>query len=264
MRDPGEGLTEDGFIRTGVSRVKVPLAFEPVIADAIAAFGGLHRDATAAPDAALLLYGSVATGMAQPGRSDVDLIAIGVDPGHAEALARELSMAYRNICREVAVGAAERRDYEKAGDEAYGIRVFFRHYCVPLVGQSPVRAIDFLGDVRAARGFNGDIRRALARWRQSRREELPLLARQIGRKTLLAAAGLVSIAESGWTTDRGTAAAHWRAHRPELASDLAKLLDWSEGAPAVAQDVADALAEDGVVSHICRDFADRIGLWDPP
>lgn len=241
MRDPGEGLTRDGYIRTGVSRRRVPLAFEPVIVDAIAAFDGLHRDATVpwASDVALLLYGSVATGMAQPGRSDVDLVALGVAPGDAEALARELTLAHRTLCREVA-------------------------NCIPLVGESPVHATDFLGDARAARGFNGDIRRTLTRWRQSRREDLPLLARQIGRKTLHAAAGLVSITENTWTTDRGTAAAHWGAHRPELASDLDKLLGWSEGAPARAQDVTDALSEDRVVSRIASDFADRIGLWDAP
>ncbi len=171
-------------------------------------------------------------------------------------------MAYRSICREVAVGTAMRRDYEEAGDEAYGNRVFFRHYCVPLVGESPVQAVNFLGDARAARGFNGDIQRALTRWRRGRREGLPFLAKQIGRKTLRAAAGLVSITESTWTTDCGTAAAHWRAHRPELASDLYTLFRWSEEAPARAQDVAEALSEDGVVGRIASDFSDRIGLWD--
>ncbi len=242
--------------------MRVPPSFEPVITDAIAAVNDLQRDGTAAPDTKLLLYGSVSTGMAQPGRSDVDLLAIGIEPSDAELIARALSRTHRTLCRDVTVGVAGRRDHEKSGDEAYGNRVFLRHYCVPLVGESPVPAVDFLGDERAARGFNGDIDRALSRWRQARRAELSLLARQVGRKTLFATAGLVSVAESGWTTDRGTAAERWRNHRPDLASDLDKLLGWSEDVPALPQDVANALAEDGIVSQIATDFADRIGLWD--
>lgn len=262
MRDPLEGLTKDGRIHTGVSRNKVPLAFQPVILDAVEAFEDLSRRGTTASDPALLLYGSVATGMAEPGRSDVDLVAIGIDHERAAALARELSHAHRTVCREVAVGAAGRRDHEKPGDEAYGNRVFLRHYCVPLLGEPPVRGMGFLGDARAARGFNGDIQRALTRWRQARHLEPALLGRRIGRKTLTAAAGLVSIIESRWTTDRGTAAARWGAYRPELAADLDKLLAWSDDVAASANDVAEALADGGVVDRIAEDFADHIGLWD--
>src|SRR4051812_50219544 len=67
MEDPLEGVAPDGSITTGVSRARVPPAFAPVVTAAVAA---VH---VARPDATLLLYGSVATGRACAGPSDVDL-----------------------------------------------------------------------------------------------------------------------------------------------------------------------------------------------
>lgn len=261
MRDPHEGLTTDGCIRTGASRDRVPPAFEQVVLDATSAFDDFRRREAIDTDAAMLLYGSVATGMAEPGRSDVDLVAIGVEKELAAALSRELSHAHRSVCREVAIAVAGRHDHEGPGDEAYGNRVFLRHYCVPLLGHSPVGDDRFPGDARAARGFNGDIRHALDRWRQADTTDAAALGRRIGRKTLLATAGLVSVAEGTWSTDRATAAARWRRYRPDLAGGLDQLLAWCDGASASANDVRDAVADDGVVSRIAEDFADRIGLW---
>ncbi|MEO9139207.1 MAG: hypothetical protein ABI345_09090 [Jatrophihabitans sp.] len=54
MRDPREGLTSDGMIRTGVHRDRVPSAFEPILNEAIAEF---HL--VASPDTELHLYCSV-------------------------------------------------------------------------------------------------------------------------------------------------------------------------------------------------------------
>jgi hypothetical protein len=53
---------------------------------------------------------------------------------------------------------AQRSNFSHESDEAYGGRVFLRHYCVHLVGPDLHSALpDFTADVRAARGFNGDI-----------------------------------------------------------------------------------------------------------
>lgn len=98
-------------------------------------------------------------------------------------------------------------DFVGESDEAYGNRVFLKHYCVRLAGPDIAAAWPACkADARAARGFNGDIARHAARWREATSNRS---ARRIARKTLLALAGLVSVQEGIWTTDRRTAAEHW-------------------------------------------------------
>jgi uncharacterized protein len=127
VADPGEGVAADGTIRTGARRNRVPAAFEPVLADAVA-FVGESR-------ASLYVYGSVANGTARPGSSDVDLLSIGLPD--AAILGRHLSARYADRCRGVEVVAATAADFAGDADAAYGYRVFLRHYCVHLAGPDP-------------------------------------------------------------------------------------------------------------------------------
>jgi len=258
MRDPGEGLAPDGTIRTGADRSRIPAAFAPVIDDVIAAF-----DTVAGQDSSLLLYGSVATGTARAGRSDVDLIAIGTALEWCRSTARELSARYSHLCRGVEIAAASRPDTRREDDDAsdderYGDRVFLRHYCITLAGVEVAGSgPPFPGDARAARGFNGDIAQRLARWRAE-----PAPARSIARKTLFAAAGIVSIEDGTWTTDRGAAAGRWSERRPEDAEACALLLRWADDdSEATRAEVESVLATDGFVDRVTQRFADTIGLW---
>ncbi|MDQ2874229.1 MAG: nucleotidyltransferase domain-containing protein [Actinomycetota bacterium] len=102
MRDPGEGVAADGTITTGVARSRVPQPFEPVLSTAVEAIAEAGRDASA------YLYGSVATGQARPAQSDVDLLTVGLDPGLAAGLGRELSSHFGGLCRGVEIAAATR------------------------------------------------------------------------------------------------------------------------------------------------------------
>ena len=160
MRDDAEGLSASGLIVTGARRERVAATFEPIIAaaaDRVRRFG----------HGSLYVYGSVATGAAKRGFSDVDLLTVGVPPGEAEALGHELSAEFAGASRAVEVAVAESIDYFGDGDEAYGNRVFLRHYCVHLEGpDGRVSLPDYPGDVRAARGFNGDIEQHAQRWSQ--------------------------------------------------------------------------------------------------
>lgn len=72
MRDPREGLNSDGTIRTGVSLARVPGSFEPIVSAAVDEFEKMAEESST-----MLLYGSVATGVARPGQSDIDLVAFG-------------------------------------------------------------------------------------------------------------------------------------------------------------------------------------------
>jgi len=110
--------------------------------------------------------------------------------------------------------------------------------------------------VRAARGFNGDIGIHLAQWRAG------ALARQVARKTLVAAAGVVSIRWRIWTTDREIAARGWVEFEPERRGELMSLLAWAEDERvASAEELGDVLSPDGIVSTVADRFAAEIGLW---
>lgn len=255
MRDPLEGIAADGTIRTGASTDSIPHAFTPIIEAARSEFVRQH------PDAELLLYGSVATGQAVPGSSDVDFIAVGVDDRDVAELAATLSAQFSGMCRGVEIASTSTSAHLGDDDEAYGNRVFLRHYCVPIVGPDLLRGTRrFAADAHAARGFNGDIGLSLERWR--REQPGPKLARRIARKTLLALAGILSVRERIWTTDRGTAVDWYSGERPELAPSLTLLDMWSRDATSAQEfQVREVLADQGIVATIVADFERTIGLW---
>ena len=255
MADPREGVAADGTIRTGADRSRVPAAFEPVLAEAAALAG--ERGAS------LYVYGSVANGTVRPGSSDVDLLT--VDLPDAAAAGQRLSARYASLCRGVEIAAATAADLDGDTDAAYGFRVFLRHYCVHLAGPDPSAALPaFPAGARAARGFNGDIAWHRQRWQQ-RLESGPVpadLGVRAARKTLLAVAGLVSVRDRTWTTDRSRAAQRWGRIEPGFAAPLSQLLSWAtaERRPA-PEEVRRVLADDGVVAAVVDRFTTLIGLW---
>ncbi len=113
--DPEEGLAPDGTIRTGARRDRVPAEFEPVLASAVAAFGEVSDK-----HSELHLYGSVATGTARLGASDVDLLAIGVPAGWARDVSADLSHRFIDVCRGVEIGQGEAADFR--GGRERGVR----------------------------------------------------------------------------------------------------------------------------------------------
>lgn len=256
MADPWEGLAADGTIVTGADRSRVPVEFEPLLAEA-AALASECR-------ASLYVYGSVANGTVRPGLSDVDLLSVGLaDPPTA---GRVLSARYAGLCRGVEISAATAADLVGDSDAAYGFRVFLRHYCVHLAGPDPSAAFPaFPADARAARGFNGDIAGHLRRWRQALESETAaedLLGVRVARKTLLAVAGLVSVHDRTWTTDRARATRRWGEIEPDLVAPLGELLSWAmaERRPASGE-VRLTLAGDAIVAAVVDRFASLIGLW---
>ena len=258
MHDPLEGITPDGLIVTGASPDHIASSFKPVLDAATNAVRA------AGDDVSLYLYGSVATGMARSPESDVDLFTVGLPSTEADALRSALSEEFSDTCRAVAVGAAQHSDYVGDRDEAYGNRVFLRHYCVHLLGPDLHSGLpDFAADAAAARGFNGDIAQHAQRWRNDlvAGSDPVLLGRRLARKVLFAVAGLVSVHDHTWTTDRRVAVARWAEIEPALADELHTLLEWSlgDGMPEW-RTVESAL--DGVVTQVVSAFEASIGLWD--
>jgi uncharacterized protein len=256
MRDPLEGLTADGLIRTGVARDRVPSWIEPTLAVSV------KRLLSQSPSASVYVYGSAATGAARRSTSDLDLLAIVIGADDMREVARAVSVHAADVCRSVEIAVASRSSLDGDGDEPYGLRVFLHHYCVLVAGPDVRRASSgFPGDRRAARGFNGDIARHHAHWRDVAGDAHPAeLGRRVSRKTLLAVAGLVSLRDATWTTDRETAAHRWAEVHPELSDGLAELLDWSSGR-TLAERHALARHLDSTIDQIVVQFTDEIGLW---
>lgn len=256
MLDPDEGLAADGTIVTGARIDRVPPAFAAIVDAA-------RRRVEDLGAGSLYLYGSVATGQARSPTSDVDLLTVDIPVDAASAIGRELSTTFADGCREVAIAAARRDDYIGEEDEAYGNRVFLRHYCVHLTGPDQRSSLpSFAGDARAARGFNGDIARHAERWAFDMNSgvDTVLVGQRLARKTLLAVAGLVSVHDNRWTTDRATTAQRLSIITPTSAADLARLLRWADAQerPTMTA-VRDAV--DRVVPSIIESFANTIGLW---
>jgi uncharacterized protein len=255
MRDPDEGVGPGGTIVTGVSRGRVAAAFEPVLAAVSEAVGDR---------VALHLYGSVATGRARIGASDVDLLAVGLPAAVAAEVSSTLSARFAARARGIEIGAGRPEDVVGDGDEPYGNRVFLRHYCVHVSGPSGPDLPAFPADVRAARGFNGDIGRHAQRWRTDLASgaDPVALGHRAARKTLLALASLVSVHDATWTTDRQAASRRWSEVDPEMAEDLAMLLSWSEfsSTPAPTRERVQEVLE-GPVARIVAAFAATVGLW---
>jgi predicted nucleotidyltransferase len=256
VRDPSEGLTETGLIRTGASHARIPDRFSNLLS------ASASRVRADAPTASVYVYGSVATGDARSPESDVDLLTIGLPADGAATISERLSADFSHLCRGVEIAAGMAEDFEGAGDEAYGGRVFLHHYCVHLAGPDIDRATSaFRGDQRAARGFNGDIAQHAARWQHDfDNTDAPRLGRTLARKTLLAVAGLVSVHDATWTTDRKHASRRWGQIHPELADGLAELLEWSAlRSTATTVRLAHHLAN--TIDQIVCQFTADIGLW---
>ena len=256
VRDVDEGLSASGTIVTGARSGRVPAAFAPIVETARTRFRELGVGS-------LYLYGSVATGAARPASSDVDMLTVDSPRREVDAIGRQLSTTFAGVCRTVEIAAATLDDYLGDDDEAYGNRVFLRHYCVHLEGPNGRASLpDYAGDARAARGFNGDIALHAQRWAAELDQggEASVLGRRLARKTLFAVAGLVSVHDCSWTTDRGTAVRRWSNIEPSSADALATLLRWADG-DVVPKSGAVQEAVDGIVSVIVDSFASTIGLW---
>lgn len=261
MLDPLEGLRSDGTIVTGADRSRVPVAFEAALAACTAA--------VADPRVSLHVYGSVATGVARVGTSDIDLFAVGLPATTARAIQARLSQRFRHLARAVEISVVQPDDLVGEDDQPYGNRAFLKHYCVHLAGPDRRAGLPrAAADARTARGFNGDIGRRYLIWRAALREgtegtpDAAALGRRVARKTLLAVAGLVSIYDVTWTTDRVGAAYRWAQVVPATGPSLTRLVQWSEGSvPASMSELRHTLAAGGIVEQVVEQFRETIGLW---
>ena len=166
VRDPLEGLSESGTIRTGADMSQrgrgVP-ARSP---------SGLGDDPRARPS-------RVGLRLRIRRHGSGDSRGVRRRPAHDRATAKRREPDWSRTLDTVRRRLSGRRDRcrrrpatsSASSDESYGNRVFLRHYCVLLAGSDAHRPKhDFAGDRRAARGFNGDIAQHVQRWRTLSRQ----------------------------------------------------------------------------------------------
>ena len=256
LHDPIEGVAPDGTIVTGASEARLSPEFLPIL-EAV--------KKRLPPEVSLYAYGSVANGTARVGESDVDLVTVGLDSETAKDLGATLSEEFSKLCRGVEIGPGQRTGYEGSDDESHGNRVFLRHYCVHLAGPDFRDEFpNYPANTDAARGFNGDIGICADRWKAELEQggSPALLGRKIARKTLFAVAGLVSVHDQTWTTDRIGAAQRWGEVTPSLSEDLDTLVLWGDGQTQnVSEDEVKRMLTD-TVTKVVNDFSDKVGLWN--
>jgi uncharacterized protein len=131
---------------------------------------------------------------------------------------------------------------------------------VHLAGPDPADGLPrYPADARAARGFNGDIGQHRERWHAALEGDVEVarLGTRIARKTLLTVAGLVSVRDTTWSTDRHTCAVRWNELEPTIPVDA--LVAWLDTPPQDRQVVGRVL--EGPVAAVVRRFETEIGLW---
>ena len=254
-----EGVDEDGFIVSGAAVELIPAQYQPVlescVSTLVSSVDGLI---------AVYLYGSVATGRASVPQSDIDLLVVTADRGSSESVehaARELTRRHRLVARDVGVAEATMAGLRAEGVDALGVRCFIKHYCVLLHGDDVrVHLPSYRPSATMAWAFNHNITTAIedARRRLAERNdptEVRVVCRVIARKVMFAAASLVSVITSSWTTDRRHAADVIGEHYPEWAEQAKLALGWGAEPTDDPSRVRELL--DGFATWIARELEDK-------
>lgn len=200
MRDPDEGVDADGLVVTGVSAGRIPKVFRPLVQECAARL----VDALGDRLHAVHLYGSVATGQAVAGRSDLDLALVMAGQPTTDPAQVLGPLADPALVRGIGTGTVSLTTLT-AGDRAAWVeRAFMDTSTVRIVGHPlpglPVRP---RADLALARGFAGGLL-----------ERLPAIAAgrvgeptTTGRRLLMTAAMLAAVEQRTWSTDRAFGAA---------------------------------------------------------
>ncbi|AXV08832.1 hypothetical protein DVS28_a4165 [Euzebya pacifica] len=215
MHDPEEGLDADGLVVTGARADRIPAAYRPLVE---ACVDRLMGDPSLRVSS-LYLYGSVATGRAVPGRSDLDLIVVHegaptpsltdvVRPLADDRLVREIGVS--TMSREVVVADDERGRIE---------RCFLTAYAVHLAGEAvpPTRC---RGDRALVRGFAGDLLERLPRLAAGRLDGADPTV--VARRLLMTTAMHLTVERGEWSTDRARAVELLRLESTESAPSVVK------------------------------------------
>jgi predicted nucleotidyltransferase len=233
-----DGLDAEGYIETCGSVERIPPVFRPAVDDSIA----LLTSTLEARLHGLYLCGSVATGRARLGHSDIDLLVIfrdsvsDRDQAEIRHVANTLSTSCHSLVREVGLGAVSLRE-ALAEEGLPGWGCFIKHLCVCLAGQD-IRPLlpRFRPSIEVARGFNGDYpsvtQAGLQELAEANQTEIAQsLMRRICRKTVRTGFSLVMPRLGCWTTDLEPSVEYFCRYYPEKRTSMSLILGWIQRPP---------------------------------
>lgn len=253
MRDPAEGIDPDGYLTTGADRSNVGAAFEAALGDA-----AQRCAARCSPGYGLYVYGSVATGQAVAGRSDLDLVLVVADPadkGRVADIGPALTERYASLFREVSLGTTTVGEVLADTPDGHAARCFLKHYCVCVAGRDLIPELQpCRPTTELALAFAADTPAVLSAVSEALHTpgSTPIdeLARRAARKLLLACAAILSIETGGWTTDRRTAVEGLAQRHPDLHNRLQQALRWSDPTSVI-----------GTPTEEVEAFLEELGGW---
>jgi predicted nucleotidyltransferase len=233
-----DGLDPEGYLEVSCALEKIPPIFQPLLDESIA----LLQSTFATSLHSIYLYGSVATGHAQPAKSDLDLLVLFADaisPLHQaeiEQVAATLTASHLHLVREVGIGAASLHE-ALAKESLPGLGCFLKHLCLCVSGED-IRPLlpKFRPSIEVARGFNGDYAAVtqtmltdLAQTDQT--SVAQSVMRRLCRKTVRTGFSLVMPRLGRWTTDLETSVNYFCRYYPEKRTQMALILSWIQHPP---------------------------------
>jgi predicted nucleotidyltransferase len=230
------GLDADGYIRNEVSLDKIPERFQKLVA----VVQSKITNTFASQLHSLYLYGSVATGKAQPISSDLDILIVFENEPSAQIratvkqLENELSQTFRADVREVGLAATFLAEVLE-GDYHIGLQCFIKHLCVCLAGEDLGTKFPKFKPTRAvAYGLNGDIKQVLDkaknRMPNGSQDTINSSTMSASRNMIRTAFCLVMEEANCWTTNLDCCSSIFTAYYPAHAGQLKRLLEISNGA----------------------------------
>lgn len=248
------GVDENGIILTEVSYEKITSQFKPIVESVLDA---IVQEFSPLLDG-VYLYGSIATGKAVKGTSDLDSVLVFKNKPSEELLERistleaKLSKKYETALRNIGLEVTDVTELcsEK---EKYGGMCFMKHLCICLYGNDIAKDVPgFKPSKEVAQGFNGDIGQKLEIFRSKidrtdMEAEIKKLSQSAAKKILRTGFSLVMPRTKSWTTNSQVCYDMFVKFYPEKAVEMKIALDWAQSGSSNKKSVIE--------------FIDKFGQW---
>ncbi len=257
------GVDKNGFIVTEVSTSKVKPIFRPVVKyvlDTIIKQFDSQLDG-------VYLYGSVATGKAIKGKSDLDILLV-FKHGPSKAitdninkLEKLLSKKYSTLLRGVGLATTSVQEI-MSPKEKYGFLCYIKHLCVCIHGNDLTKKVSKYKPTKAvAKGFNGDIAKKLGSskaklQKSTKKQEIANQSQEIGKKIIRSGFSLVMPRAKSWTTNLQKSVDTFIHYYPDKAEDMIKVLEWTKGGHSHKKAVINSIETFG--KWLSKEFESKI------
>ena len=249
------GVDKNGAIITEVSLDKVTEQFKPIVDDVLTT---VVKDFSSELES-VYLYGSIATGKAIEGKSDLDILIVLKEKASKElgaeisALENRLTEKYASMLRGVGL-AVTNIDEVKSETEASGLMCFIKHLCVCIYGNDLARNVSaFKPTKEVANGFSSDFSDKLEAFKKKlatttlSEDEMKTQSQAFAKRMIRTSFSLVIPRSQSWTTDLKKSTDTFSYYYPEKAKEIRVALQWSEEGSADVQEVTG--------------FLDNFGEW---